>query len=69
MIHLPASEGGVAPSRTGSFLYTCLGAVLSLVLMPHVAKLTGRALGHGCMAGCRLARAWRLRCSSRFSIW
>lgn len=45
MIHLPASEGGVAPSRTGSFLYTCLGAVLSLVLMPHVAKLTGRALG------------------------
>lgn len=44
MDELPASDAP-APSRTDAFLYTCLGATLSLFLMPHVAKHTGRALG------------------------
>lgn len=44
MAHLPASDAPV-PSRVSAFLYTCLGAMLGLVLMPHVAKHTGRALG------------------------
>lgn len=44
MDELPASDAP-GPSRADAFLYTCLGAVLGLVLMPHVAKHTGRALG------------------------
>ncbi|MEO0372591.1 MAG: lysylphosphatidylglycerol synthase domain-containing protein [Pseudomonadota bacterium] len=44
MQHLPAGDSP-PPLRSSAFLYTCLGAVLSFVLMPHVAKHAGRALG------------------------
>ncbi|MEO1493894.1 MAG: lysylphosphatidylglycerol synthase domain-containing protein [Pseudomonadota bacterium] len=33
------------PTLIASFLYTCLGGALGLVLMPHVAKPMGRAIG------------------------
>ncbi len=44
MIQLP-SEDALPPSGSSAFLYTCLGAVLGLVMMPHVAKHAGRAIG------------------------
>ncbi len=44
MTHLPASPAPV-PSLSASVFYTCLGAVLGFVLMPHAAKPMGRALG------------------------
>lgn len=44
MIHLPASDAP-PPSGVSAFLYTCLGATLGFLLMPHVAKPAGRALG------------------------
>lgn len=47
MAHLPAGDTPEARplSRRSAFLYTCLGAVLGLVMMPHVAKHAGRAMG------------------------
>lgn len=44
MAHLPASPVPV-PSLSASVFYTCLGAALGIVLMPHAAKVAGRALG------------------------
>ncbi|MEM7059581.1 MAG: hypothetical protein AAF557_18510 [Pseudomonadota bacterium] len=44
MQNLSASSVPV-PTNKASFLYTCFGAALGLVLMPHVAKPAGRAIG------------------------
>ncbi|MEL7254167.1 MAG: lysylphosphatidylglycerol synthase domain-containing protein [Pseudomonadota bacterium] len=47
MVQLPSPDaaGAPPPSRPSSFLYTCLGAVLGIVMMPSVAKHAGRAMG------------------------
>lgn len=44
MVHMPSGDAP-PPSGVSAFLYTCFGATLGLVLMPHVAKPMGRALG------------------------